>query len=113
MHGRGAAGPGRASGPEQVPSQESPTLIGFGPSGEACYEGTATHLGRVRAAECFHPNLDPDAPDSVFATHVKTAASGDRVTGTLVPDGPADPFAAGAITIDGGTGRFPGATGLS
>src|SRR5262249_20624334 len=46
------------------------------------------------------------------ATYTKDAANGDTLFGQIIPDNPANPFTTGAITIDGGTGRFQGATGI-
>lgn len=102
-----------AGSPKQIPFKERLTLVGFGPLGEAYYVGTATHLGRVQAVEFFNPDFDPGDPESVFATYIKVSASGDMVYGTVIPDDPANPFTTGALTVDGGTGRFLGASGIS
>jgi hypothetical protein len=102
-----------AGSPKQVPFKEHLTLVGFGPLGEAYYVGTATHLGRVQVVEYFNPDFDPSDPESVFATYIKYAANGDTVYGRVIPDDPANPFTTGALTTDGGTGRFQGATGTS
>jgi hypothetical protein len=78
-------------------------------------EGHATHLGNFTTVQhhCFDP-LDPTfAFTEGFYTF--TGANGDTIFGTyhghLVPiDGPV--FAiVGEFTIEGGTGRFVGATG--
>jgi hypothetical protein len=95
-----------------LPFKEHLTLVGSAP-GEAFYVGNATHLGKVSATEYINPAFDPNDPTSVFATYVKTAANGDTVVGTIIPDDPANPFTTGSLTIDGGTGRFDGATGTS
>lgn len=103
--------PSRAAPMGEVPLKETLTLVDFGPLGEAYYVGTGTHLGRLTAVEYFNPDFDPTDPDSVFATYVKTAANGDTVVGTIIPDDPTNPFTTGGFTVDGGTGRFRGATG--
>jgi hypothetical protein len=103
------SGPALAQGGKQIPFKETLTLVGTNPAGTvAYYQGVATHLGRVTAVETF--NLPGTLP---FATYVKTAANGDTLTGTLNPDNVLNPFTTGGVTIDGGTGRFAGATGTA
>jgi hypothetical protein len=100
-------GPVRAGDGKQVPFKETLVLVGF-QGNQAFYQGVATHLGRVTAVQTFNP---PGSP--VFATYVKTAANGDTLVGTLTPDDVNNPFSTGGVTIDGGTGRFSGATGTA
>lgn len=79
-----------------VPFKESLTVTGLA-AGDVYYVGNATHLGNVTAV------LHPDN------TYVKYAASGDTVTGHVTPA----TATTGTISVEGGTGRFAGATGLS
>lgn len=100
-----------------LPFKESLTLVGADPAaGTFSYSGTATHLGKVSVVQTLNPDFDPTeapGPDNVFATYLKTAANGDTLTGQIIPDDPADPFTTGDVTVEDGTGRFDGATGVS
>lgn len=96
----------------QLPFKETFTFLGL-QGGVASYAGTGTHVGKVSALEYFNPAFNPADPNSVFATYVKYAANGDTLVGRVLPDNPANPFTTGLVTIDGGTGRFAGATGVS
>jgi hypothetical protein len=93
-----------------LPFKETLTLLSLR-GGIATYSGMATHLGKVFAVEYFNPTYNPADPTSVFATYDKYAANGDVLFGRVVPDNPANPFTTGEATIDGGTGRFQGASG--
>lgn len=108
-----AAAPADASDSGEVPFKEFLTLVDFGPEGELFWSGQATHLGQVEVEQSFNPEFDPTDPDSVFSSYVKHAANGDTVYGRVIPDDYLDPFTTGTVTIDGGTGRFEGATGTS
>jgi hypothetical protein len=103
-----------AADSKQVPFRETLVLVGTSPAGDAAfYVGHGTHLGQIEAVEFFNPDYDPNDPDSVFATYVKKGANGDELYGTIIPDDPANPFTTGTITIDDGSGRFAGATGIT
>ena len=103
-----------AGEPKQVPFKETLELVGNSPDLlEAYYTGHGTHIGKITATEFFNPFFNPADPDSVFATYVKVAANGDELYGEIIPDDPLNPFTTGSLTIDGGTGRFEGATGIA
>lgn len=75
--------------------------------------GVATHLGRyaISVIECFDPATGAIAGSPTFV-----AANGDRLLGSYLgavsPTGDPDVIRYDeVITIDGGTGRFAGATG--
>jgi hypothetical protein len=99
-----------AAEPKLVPFKETLALVGVGP-GVAYYSGHGAHLGQLTASETFNPAYDPTVPGSIFATYVKQVANGDTLFGRIVPDDPLNPFTTGGVTIDGGTGRFTGASG--
>lgn len=87
---------------------------------EAGGEGNATHMGLVRIdrSHCFDPTNDPVLYDGYWEA---VGANGDKIwgsyTGALVPTEfdengvPIRGTITSPFTIDGGTGRFEGATG--
>jgi hypothetical protein len=85
------------SGVQQVPFQETLTLVGE-EDGVLSYVGRATHFGKVTAT------LDTET--NVFT---KTAANGDTAVGFVTHASETT----GSITLTGGTGRFDGVTGDS
>ena len=82
-----------------------PTLLAEGSA-----EGTATHLGRYRAAFTATVNVLDGRSTGSFTF---TAANGDQLFSTFVGLGVGEPIATitETLTISGGTGRFTGASG--
>ena len=80
-------------------------------------QGNASHLGRVTlaASDCFAPGRASFSFD--HGRLALTAANGDllygRYSGSLLPTSAVSPVFTikGTFVIDGGTGRFAGATG--
>jgi hypothetical protein len=110
-------GPARAG--EQVPfkgrSSGVVTVVGFDPvagiaSTHVEGEGVATHLGRftLTADATVAVNL-PGGPAA--GSWTLTAANGDQLFVTFVASGIDPTHGIGDFTIEGGTGRFQGATG--
>jgi hypothetical protein len=77
--------------------------------------GHATHLGNFTTVQ--HHCFDPGDPSGAFTDgfYTFTGANGDTIFGTyhghLVPIAPPVFAIVGEFTIEGGTGRFVGATG--
>jgi hypothetical protein len=77
--------------------------------------GHATHLGNFTTVQ--HHCFDPGDPTGAFTEgfYTFTGANGDTIFGTyhgnLVPIAPPVFAIVGEFTIEGGTGRFVGATG--
>jgi hypothetical protein len=77
--------------------------------------GNATHLGNFTTVQ--HHCFDPNDPSGAFTDgfYTFTGANGDTIFGTynghLVPIAPPVFAIVGEFTIEGGTGRFVGASG--
>jgi hypothetical protein len=112
-----------ASASDQVPFKATFTGSSTSGPGGPCAvlrsdiagEGHATHLGNFTTVQ--HHCFDPGDPTFAFTEgfYTFTGANGDTIFGTyhghLVPIAPPVFAIVGEFTIEGGTGRFVGATG--
>jgi hypothetical protein len=112
-----------ASASDQVPFKATFTGSSTSGPGDPCAVlrsdiaggGHATHLGNFTTVQ--HHCFDPGDPTLAFTEgfYTFTGANGDTIFGTyhgnLVPIAPPVFAIVGEFTIEGGTGRFVGATG--